>query len=240
MKNLYIVLVRPKYSRNVGLVSRIMSNYGLDRLILIDPQCCLDEEARQGAAQGQEPLSKVTVHKDWYCFYKNELEGPRIALTRRQGKRRSSSSLKELLKLDWINLCRPTYLIFGPEDHGLSTQDLKGVHRLAFFDLPGPLQSMNLSHSVLLAMELFYQKLGQNNSKTHLQPETIKDPEPFLKLWLESLQFDLSSRPRWNALTMLKQMIMKATPTARELHHLEMIIQQTIRRMNEQTIHRKT
>ena len=233
MKNLNIVLVRSKYPRNIGLVSRVMCNFALVRLILVTPQCKLNEEARQGAAQGQRALSNVTIYPSWSKFHQQEAEGPRIGFSRRQGKRRASVPLPDLLNLDVIDLKRPTFLIFGAEDHGLSAEDLEMVHRMTYLPLPGELQSMNLSHSVLMATHCFFQKFSELPDPLFSKKEAISDPTAFLELWLKSLDFDLESQPRWNALTMLKQLIMRATPSAEELHKLEMIIQQTIRRIRE-------
>lgn len=230
MNSLNVVLVSSKYPRNIGLVSRIMSNYGIERLILISPQCQLNDDAKQGAAQGQAPLSEATIYSSWQEFYQQEPDGLRIAFSRRQGRRRASLPLPVLLQEEVIDLSRPTYLIFGAEDHGLSADDLELVHRLAHFDLPGDLQSMNLSHSVLVAVEQFYQAFGKTSLKSFTK-EDIKDPEPVLRQWLEALNFDLSSQSRWNALTMLKQLIMRASPSNEELHKLEMILQQSMRKI---------
>ena len=54
MENLRIVLVRPKYARNVGMVARAMSNYGLKELILIEPRCEIDQEAREAIRRGEQ------------------------------------------------------------------------------------------------------------------------------------------------------------------------------------------
>ena len=231
MKNLRVVLVKSKYPRNVGMVSRIMCNFNVEKLILVSPQCEMNEEAKQGAAQGQKPLSDVKIYSDWIDFYENEPEGLRVAFSRRQGKRRASEPWFELMDDPIIDHSRPTYLIFGAEDHGLSADDLEMVHRLAYFDLPGDLQSMNLSHSVLYALLSFFQRHGYVEANEVETNESIKDPTPFLELWLKTLNFDLESQSRWNALTMLKQLVMKASPTNDEIHKLEMIVQHTVRKL---------
>jgi len=235
MKSLRVVLVASKYPRNVGMVSRILCNYDVDRLILVRPQCELNEEAKQGAARGQKALENSVIYDTWEDFYKNEPDGLRIGFSRRQGKRRASVPLNELLDEDVLNLDRPVYLLFGAEDHGLSAEDLDMVHRMAYFDLPGEVQSMNLSHSVLVALSQFYNKFGVKEEKvTEIEP--IRDPEPILRLWLESLNFDLDSQNRWNMLTMVKQLIMRANPTNDEIHKLEMVIQQTVRKIKNDSI----
>lgn len=234
MKNLSIVLVGTKYPRNIGLVSRVLENFGIERLILVRPACTLNEEAKQGAAQGQSALSSVTIYENWQEFNQNEPEGLRIGLSRRQGRRRASLPLRQTVGLSIVNSQRPTYLIFGSEDKGLSAEDLQDVHRTAFLELPGKLQSMNLSHAVLLSVQIFFQNYSEADSELKSEAEPLKDPEAFLRLWLESLNFDLETHKRWNALTMLKQLILKASPTNQELHKLEMIVQQTVRRIKSQ------
>lgn len=233
MKRLSIVLVRPKYPRNIGLVARILANYNLSRLILVNPQCELNEEARQGAAQGQSPLRTATCYSSWEEFYLNEADGIRVAFSRRQGKRRASLPLQQVLNLELLQEQRPIYFFFGAEDHGMNAEDLQNMHRLAYFDLPGELQSMNLSHSVLVAVESYYRVFGNKNFTAQHTEIGLQDPEPFLRQWLEALHFDLESQTRWNALTMLKQLLLKAAPTREELHKLNMIIQQTIRKIAE-------
>ncbi len=232
MNFLRVVLVASKYPRNVGMVSRILCNFAVEQLILVAPQCELNEEAKQGAAQGQRPLQNVQIYPSWSEFIEQEPEGLRIAFSRRQGKRRPSMPLDRLLEDPILNVDRPTYLIFGAEDHGLAAEDLDLVHRLAHFSLPGDLQSMNLSHSVLVALQSFHQKFGLNKLE-EFNEEPIKDPEAALRLWLEALDFDLDSQPRWNMLTMLKQLILRAAPSNDELHKLEMVIQQTVRKLKD-------
>ncbi len=232
MTSLSVVLVRPKYPRNIGLVSRVLCNYGVERLVLVTPQCELDIEAKQGAAQGQKPLDNVVIYSSWEEFYKHEPDGLRVAFSRRQGRRRPSLPLDELLQEPVFQGDRPIYFFFGAEDHGLSAEDLEMVHRMAHFDLPGDLQSMNLSHSVLVAVHSFYQSFGKPQKPETPTSEVAIDPEPYLKDWLEKLNFDLESQSKWNALVMLKQLIMRASPTNEEIHKLEMIIRQTIRRLS--------
>lgn len=229
MKNLRVVLVSSKYPRNIGLVSRILNNFGIEELLLVSPQCELNEEAKQGAAQGQGPLSNAKIYATWEDFHSEQPSGLRIGFSRRQGKRRASEPLNSLLENPIVDMKAPIYLIFGAEDHGLSSDDLELVHRMAYFDLPGELQSMNLSHSVLVAVQSFFQKFGTHQDSFH--SESTKDPEPFLKEWLTALNFDLESQKRWNALTMLKQLVLKANPTEDEMRKFEMIVQHTIRKI---------
>ncbi|MEM7257004.1 MAG: RNA methyltransferase [Pseudomonadota bacterium] len=219
-----VILVRPKYPRNIGMVSRAMCNFGHDDLIIIDPQCELDQAARKGAAQGQSPLRGATIYSTWEEYAASEPETIRIAFSRRSGKRRPSQPFAELLQWPGMHDGRPVSLIFGAEDHGLSREDLLWAHRTATLDIPGPLMSMNLSHAVMLALS----DLPRDTVADATPQGEVRTPDDILRAWLERLDFDLSTK-NWNAFYAVRQMIMKASPTENEMELFTAILEQTIR-----------
>jgi tRNA/rRNA methyltransferase len=221
-----VILVRPKYPRNIGMVSRAMCNYGHEQLILIDPQCELDQQARKGAAQGQGPLRACVTYDNWEDYARAEPDSIRIAFSRRSGKRRPSQPFSELITWPVLQDGRPISLIFGAEDHGLSREDLLWAHRTATLDIPGPLMSMNLSHAVLLALSVL-PKTHQSPDETSAAAE-VSTPDDILRAWLTRLDFDLSTK-NWNAFYAIRQLLMKASPTEHEMALLRAIIEQTIR-----------
>jgi tRNA C32,U32 (ribose-2'-O)-methylase TrmJ len=209
------------------MVSRAMSNFGFSRLLLIDPQCELDRTANQGAAQGQQPLRDCIIYPSWEEYAEAEGDTIRVALSRREGRRRPVQRLSELEAWGAWSDNRSLTLIFGAEDHGLSRDDLKWAHRTCSLDIPGPLKSMNLSHAVLLA-------LSQLPARTQSPPDdtqpALLTPDDALKKWLLALQFDLSKK-NWNAYHSLRQMVMKAAPTEREIELFNSVVEQTVRRL---------
>ena len=223
-----IILVRPKYPRNIGMVSRAMCNFGHEKLILIDPLCELDRTANKGAAQGQQPLRDCIIYDSWEQYAANEADGPRIAYSRREGRRRPVYHINELI--DWPPLTdgRPLSLIFGTEDHGLSGDDLRWAHRTCTLDITGPLKSLNLSHAVVLALS----QLPELKQQPTPPSEPVQKPDEHLQRWLTALNFDLSSK-NWNAYYSLHQMIMKANPTQREMELFHSVVEQTLRRLKE-------
>lgn len=225
-----VILVRPKYPRNIGMVSRAMCNFGHERLILIDPLCELDRQASKGAAEGQQPLRHCVTYKSWEEYASNEADGPRIAYSRRVGKHRPAFDINELESWSPISDGRPVSLIFGTEDHGLSREDLQWAHRTCTLEIPGPVKSVNLSHAVCLALS---QLPKLQTPETPPEPERIETPDEALKQWLTELNFDISSK-NWNAFYAMRQMIMKANPTQSELALFHSIVQQTLRRLKEQ------
>jgi len=225
-----VLLVRPKYPRNIGMVSRAMSNFGHTRLLLLDPQCELDRNASQGAAQGQQPLRDCTCYASWEEYAAAEGDTIRIALSRREGRRRPVQRLAELAEWEAWSDPRSVTLIFGAEDHGLSRDDLKWSHRTCSLDIPGPLKSMNLSHAVVLALSQLPTRIDTGSEDDAVKPALLS-PDDALKKWLLALQFDLSKK-NWNAYHSLRQMIMKAAPTEREMELFNSVVEQTVRRLS--------
>ena len=58
-----VVLVKPSHPGNIGAVARAMKNFGLKNLVLIDPKCKIDEEAKKRAKHANDILKKTKVIK---------------------------------------------------------------------------------------------------------------------------------------------------------------------------------
>lgn len=245
--NLNVVLVRSIYDSNIGASARAMSNMGATNLILIAPQCEITLSAHQAAASGQAPLENRKTYSSWQEFYKSEPEGVRISFTARDGRGRQVRDYKETL--DWLkaedsrfqeNSQDPVeiYLIFGPEDWGLSAEDLELTHFACSIPTYGANWSLNLAQAVLLA--LYTTRLAWGGSRTVLDGERRKNsnsseevfPEKSLKAWVNEMGFDTEDR-RISTYTILKRMLLHNVPTSKELKILETVLQQGIRKLRE-------
>lgn len=244
-----IVLVRSLYERNVGATSRAMANMGIQQLILIGPQCELTIEAQKAAATGQDGLQNRIVYKDWDDFFKNEPNSLRIATTARDGRGRQVQDLQTTLQ----NFLESNaeikkqsdepyviHIIFGPEDWGLSADDIKFAHFCCSIPTYGENTSLNLAQATLLAMFILRQTLGGDRSRLEGQqkpkqnqkkPEDVF-PEESLKTWLLEMGFDLSKK-KINVYTVLKRMLLQNVPSTKEFRTLEIVLQQSIRKLRE-------
>lgn len=237
-----IVLVRTLYDRNIGSVSRVMSNTGLKDLILINPGCEITESAREAAATGQEALQSHRVYSGWSSYLESESPGLRIGLTTRAGRGRDVRDLALLLptlgdRFESIDF------IFGPEHWGLSNEDLDNVHFAASLPVFGENTSYNLSHAVLLCLYLYHTAMAQTQVDGEIQQvvkETAKLPEKpanrfpdeTVRLWLETLGFD-TRRTGTSVFTVIRRLLLHAVPTEKEIRTLEVILHQSIRKMRE-------
>lgn len=239
-----VILVGSLYARNIGSTARAMTNMGVRDLVLINPVASINLEARQAAASGQEPLKELRIYSSLKEYFTDNPPGIRLGLSARDGKNRKTRLIKSVLtdikksqvqnKTKSISL----QLIFGPEDHGLSAKDLEHCHEVAKLPTYGINTSLNLSQAVLLTLFICRQIFGGGieaspdpiylkskiSGKAHLLPEQA------LKDWLLKLGFDLS-RPKTNALIVLRRILLGNRPTEKELRILEAILFQTLRKL---------
>ncbi len=248
-----VVLVRSIYDSNIGASSRAMANMGVERLILISPQCEITYAAQQAAATGQKALSERSVYNSWDDFFANEPEGIRISFTARDGRGRQVQDcatvltwLKEnhpLFQTDETNdvtsttSAVPVYLIFGPEDWGLSAEDLELTHYACSIPIYGDNTSLNLAQAVLLGLFIVRSTWGGNRTKFEGQQSQKRSrdavfPENILRTWLEEMGFDTNNR-RINAYTVFKRLLLHNVPTSKELRILETVLHQGVRKLRE-------
>jgi tRNA/rRNA methyltransferase len=251
------VLVEPLYDRNIGSISRVMSNFGLTRLILINRQCSITYEAQLAAATGQNALQQRIEYSSWNEFLAQEKEGALLAFSARDGRGRQTEELRFVTQrfLAVPELTR-LYLVFGREDRGLSAADLEHCHFCAKLPVPGPNFSLNLSHAALLAIYLVWQELclrdqrdpdlaedwsdlvsdsKQEFNLIDKKCDEIEGPllrqkkldEQLLK-FLHSLGMNFENR-RINAYTIILKLLKRAYPSRKESVLLQNIFAQAAR-----------
>lgn len=154
LQSITIILVEPQFPGNIGMVCRAMKNMGLSRLRLVAGCNHLDSEAVKFAVAAGDLLEQAV------CF--NTLAEAladvttSIATTRRSGKYRQELLTPPQAAQALLQQSGTTALVFGREDHGLSTADLSLCTLQATIPSSGELGSLNLAQAVLIfCYELF-------------------------------------------------------------------------------------
>lgn len=232
--NLHVVLVRTETSGNLGAAARAAANMGCRRLILVDPKCAIDDDAKMMAAGAQDSLKRAIIYPGWEDFYAQEGDGLRIAFSRRGGRKRKVFSFDEVLPKagDYENI----YLIFGPEKDGLDSPDLAFVNFCCYLPSFGEFSSYNLSQAVLLALFMARQKFPPTEMPSQIKGADVEAVRPFyfpdqlIKDWLEAMGFNVQAR-RASAYLTLRRLFLQNLPTKHEIQVLEAILNQNIRKL---------
>lgn len=149
---LRVVLVRPKSAGNVGSVARAMKNFGVDDLVLVAPR-----RYRAAAAEAMAVHASDLLERSRRCTSLAEAVADCswvVGTTCRAGpyRRRVLSPREAASKIVSLGPAQPVALVFGPEDHGLSNDDLKLCHELLTIPTHGEYQSLNLAQAVLACL----------------------------------------------------------------------------------------
>ena len=166
LDNIAIVLVRPQYAGNIGSVSRAMKNMGLSRLILISPaQDPLSDEARMMATSARDILEKAKV----YPAQEEALKGFRwiAGTSARKGRNRGPFIPPREICPEILMHAQmiPVAILFGPEDKGLTNEELAPCHALISLPTHNALRSLNLAQAVMVfCYELFEASLASREN----------------------------------------------------------------------------
>lgn len=172
-----IILVEPQSPGNIGMVCRAMKNMGLSDLRIVAGCDHLDSEAYKFAVSANDLLEQARIFSTLTdALHDVEIS---VATTRRAGKYR-----QELLDPEQVagRLCLhtgPTALVFGREDHGLSTEDLAQCTLQATIPSSSAYGSLNLAQAVLLFCWELSRANAAPSSENPRQLATSGDLEPF-------------------------------------------------------------
>ncbi|PZV19346.1 MAG: RNA methyltransferase [Leptolyngbya sp.] len=172
-----IILVEPAGARNIGSVARVMKNMGLQHLTLVNPQCDhLDEEAQHMAVHAKEVLETAQVVKT----LPEGLAGCRRAIATLG--RPYAAAIPEHPRdvLPWLveDLeTNTTALIFGPEDRGLSNDELSHAHRFITISTNPVYPSLNLAQAVGICCYELHEAVRNPQINT-FQPRTLNPVLP--------------------------------------------------------------
>jgi tRNA/rRNA methyltransferase len=145
-----IILVEPAGPLNVGSVARVMKNFGLHQLVLVNPQCDpLGMEARQMAVHAQDILdAAVSV-----AILPEALQGCKRAIATTGIDHHWQAPLETpRTALPWLlaEEGQPAALIFGREDRGLTNQELNYAQRFVRIPTSPNYSSLNLATAVAI------------------------------------------------------------------------------------------
>jgi len=150
LDNISIVLMQPRYSENIGAAARAMRNMGIHHLVIVDPRNFDLYNALKLATH----FAADIVEKSSVCEDLGDALAPFnyvVGATARLGKQRTLIQTPSNLaqKLIPISIENRIAILFGPEDKGLSNEDLRYCQALV--NIPTTeFSSLNLAQAVMI------------------------------------------------------------------------------------------
>ena len=150
--NVQVVLVRPKTSENVGAAARALANVGLAQLTLVAPRCSLDKSAYALASHGGHVLDAAKTVDD----LATAVEGVHVVIGT-SGRDRTPGGVPSVppdVALADAS-AGEIALVFGPEDHGMTTDELDTCQRIVRIPT-AEYASINLAQAVNLMVHRWF------------------------------------------------------------------------------------
>ena len=164
-----VVLVRPSRAMNVGSIARVMANFGLNKLILVDPKVNLNDKDAHRTARHAYPILESTLVIPSLEKLHNEVNYLIGTTARLGGKHNVPRTTQQPEALCKLELAPKTAVIFGPEDSGLSNEEIGLCNLLITIPTSEEYKAMNLSHAASI---ILYELLKNPEIKT-IETEAI-------------------------------------------------------------------
>lgn len=150
LDHIAIMLAQTQIPENIGAVARAMNNMGLHRLVLVNPKNCdLTRVLKTATGSSIDIVEAMEVYEEL-----REALGPYryvVGTTARTGSSRPAITQPRRLAQDLIEISKNNRIavLFGPEDRGLSNEQLRYCHTIATIPTAG-FSSLNLAQAVMI------------------------------------------------------------------------------------------
>ena len=228
LENVTIVLKGPKFPGNIGSAARCAMNMGISQMIVVGNRDLDNEEVRQMATHVAKHIVEGIRHFD---TLDEALAGFSwvVGTTARQGSGRGPAVSPRRMAEILVGLSKKNEiaLLFGPEDKGLTNDDLRFCQTVVTIPTVG-FKSLNLSHAVMvICYELMIARMEQDNGHAP-KLASVKELEGMyaqLKETLLAIGFLLPDNPDYWMMH-LRRLFARTTLLAREVKILRGICRQ--------------
>lgn len=175
-----IVFVEPESSGNIGSLARAMKNFGLNKLILVNPKCKIDGETKKFAKHAFEIVEKARILSDLSFLKEYDFViGTTGKILSDYDKNRTYITPKELAKQVKAGKLA---LVFGRESIGLTNKELSLCDIVIHIPTNKEYPILNISHAAaILFYELFY------DSESEVRKADKKEKDALFKYFEEIL-----------------------------------------------------
>ena len=225
---LKVILVEPEYPINLGAIARVMKNFGVTDLILVNPKVSPNNKiARKFAVHAVDILENAKIYGSLeealntidLAIGTSGLAGDdyipeRVPISPEEFAKRLSIYDGEI------------GLVFGRESRGLDNEELKKLDFTITIPTSEKYPIMNLSHAVAVILyEVYKQKLKNSPTevKEKLRKSTRQERERLVEFWakfLDILEYPRDLEKRRFYVLMFKRFLGRGFIYAKEVHSL--------------------
>lgn len=189
-----VVLVEPRIAANLGATARVMRNFGLDDLVLVNPEADpADREARRLSTQGEQILDRARIVADLGeavadCVLVAGTSARLGGLVRRQSVGTPSEIMPRVAE---AMASGPVALVFGREPSGLTDAEVTRCHFLIHIPTAPEYPALNLAQAVAICLYELYRAAENVEPRSEAAASFAAQEQMFnhLRTALEAIHF---------------------------------------------------
>ncbi len=230
---IYVVFVEPETPGNIGFLARVMKNFGLDQLVLINP-CQLEHEAYYQSMHAREIIYNRQECNSLKEFLENESIDYMVGTTGTAGGSynipRIAITPENLAKS--LNINGNIALLFGREGDGLTNHELELCDLVVSIPTHESYPILNITHAAaIIFYELF--KTQKDYPVEDLDEASLEEKDGLIDYMDEVLaKLDYPPHKKKNASIVFKRMLGRAFISGREAHTLKGMFRRIRDRLN--------
>jgi tRNA/rRNA methyltransferase len=219
-----VAIVEPQYHVNVGHIARLMKNFGLKKLYLVNPRYDREEAVRY-ATHGKDVLAsaKVIMLKQLRKKFDILVATSAIQATSKLNILRESMSPERLAQLAYDAEGKGLCIVLGRESSGLNNQELELCDLVVTIDTKTRYRTMNIAHALailLYEISRFRPEVRDRGKKTKKSIDLASEQDINLLLrYVDKVadagNYDDHKKPLLDAA--MKKMVAKSVPTTKDV-----------------------
>lgn len=215
-----VVMVEPEYQQNLGYIARVMKNFGLSELVLVNPKCKYNgAEAIKYSKHAREVLETAKVSRSLTAASRGLVIGTTGVW------RKADSSFYNIFNLSEMR-SKPKWkkeditIVLGRDGTGLTTEEIRDCDAMVFIGANDGYPVMNISHALAIVL---YEFTMDGFSRKYVFDDMRADvayQKRLIKLFEMSVKRNKSIRNKAAVSGAFRRILKRSVPTKAEINAL--------------------
>jgi tRNA/rRNA methyltransferase len=224
MGKIEVAVMEPKYQQNLGYIARVSMNFGVEKLLLVNPRCNYKGKAAiKYSKHARGLLEKAKICKSIKDLDKGFLIGT-TGIWHKTGE-----SFYNVYHIDDVskmakkaNLAgRDIVLLLGRDDTGLSKEELKSCDATIFLETNAQYPILNISHALAIMLHALNNKKTSSNSGMYANPAYQKR---IFELFDRLVNSNSRIRDKSSVKMAFRHIVRRSMPTKKEINALSIAL----------------
>lgn len=223
---LEVAVMEPKYQQNLGYISRVSKNFGIEKLILISPRCNYKgKEAIKYSKHAKELLENAKILDSIEKLEADFIIGTTGIWHKTNASYYNVYGIDKIPKLaKRIGAANAkVVLLLGRDDTGLSREELRNCDATIFIPTSKDYPILNISH----ALAIILSRISEKGKKYEFMNDIYAGPKEqseLFGLFEKSLKGNNKIRDRESVLMAFRHMVRRSIPTRKEISALSIAL----------------